>query len=359
MKLNTDYLLLIIIALLLLYYFHMSKEKFNSSGDIDNVISMEGKQLMNILPFFNNNGYIATFTTQDGLHANNLIYTTELRSGNWKGPMKNGLINDRSIIVDLSYDIDKRLMAVGMELVNNEPVYTIYKKDTDSLDSIWAPIMSNSKTIRSVSYDLNGTMLGISSFDGQLYKNRAGKWLGPINYDNIPMKKVYFDTDRIMLGIGLADNKIYKKTSLEWDKSVWNKEDVNHRRVMDIVFDDDGKLIATTSTGIEKQKHNVYISTFNPLGKVEKGSELLTKKEILTFRTGIDFEEYSLLEDDTKLGQNLNNLLRFKKKSIDVCKNKKKSFTKLNATQIIKQNENENIVNEIDNILSELRGKGY
>ena len=328
------------------------------SFDIDHVIDMKDKQLMNILPFFNNNGYIATFTTQDGSHSNNLIYTTELRSGNWKGPMKNGLINDRSIIVDLTYDVDKRLMAVGMELVNNEPAYTIYKKETDSLYSNWIPIKSNSKTIRSVTYDLNGTMLGISSFDGQIYKNRAGKWLGPVNY-GIPMKKVYFDTDRIMLGVGLADNKIYKKKTLDWDKTAWNKDDVNHRRVMDIVFDDDGKLIATTSKGIEKQKHNVYISTFNPLNNVEKGEELLAKKEILTFRTGIDFEEYSLLDDDTKLGQNLNNLLRFKKKSIDICKNKKKSFTKLNAKQIIKQNENENIVNEIDNILSELRGKGY
>ena len=201
-------------------------------------------------------------------------------------------------------------------------------------------------------------MIKNNIFDGQIYKNQAGKWIGPINYD-IPMKKVYFDSDRIMIGIGLANNKIYKKNSIDWETAEWNKKDLNHRRVLDIVFDADGKLIATTTKGLEKQKHNIYISTFVKLNSVGRSPELMTKKEILTFKTGIDFEEYSLLDDDTELGKNLNTLLRFKKKSLDVCKNKKKAFSNVNAKQIIKQNENENIVNEIDAILSELKGKGY
>jgi hypothetical protein len=348
-------ILYIIIAVLTLYYVKLS---YQENFDIDNVLDMEGKELLNILPFFDNNGYLATFTTKDGNEPNSIIYTNELLSNNWKGPLINGAINDRSIIVDLTYDIDKRIIAVGMELINDDPSYTVYKKESGDIESRWVPIKSNSKTIRSISYDLKGNMIGISSFDGQIYKNQAGKWIGPINYD-IPMKKVYFDSDRIMIGIGLANNKIYKKNSIDWETAEWNKKDLNHRRVLDIVFDADGKLIATTTKGLEKQKHNIYISTFVKLNSVGRSPELMTKKEILTFKTGIDFEEYSLLDDDTELGKNLNTLLRFKKKSLDVCKNKKKAFSNVNAKQIIKQNENENIVNEIDTILSELKGKGY
>jgi hypothetical protein len=352
---NFTIFLYFIIAILVLYYVKLS---YQENFDIDDTLDMKGKQIMNLLPLFNSNGYLATYTTKNGQETNTLIYTNELKSNNWKGPMKNGALNDRSIIVDLTYDIDQRLMAVGMELINNEPSYTIYKKESNDLDSRWTPIKSNSKTIRSVSYDLKGNMIGISSFDGQIYKNQAGKWIGPINYGT-PMKKVYFDSDRIMMGIGLANNKIYKKMTIDWESTEWNKKDLNHRRVMDIVHDNDGKLIATTNSGIEKQKHNIYISTFVKLSSAGQSGELLTKKEILTFKTGIDFEEYTLLEDDSNLGKNLNNLLRFKKKALDVCKNKKKAFSKVNAKQIIKQNENENIVNEIDSIITELKGKGY
>ena len=361
MKLNIELILLIIIILLTLYLMCITApiETFNvNNNDIDNVLDMKNKKINNILPLFNSRGYIATYTDNNPESTNNLIYTTEIISNNWKGPIKNGGLNNNSIIVDLSYDIDKKLMCVGLELINSEPSYTIYKKEESNIDSMWMPIKSNSKTIRSINYDLNGSMIGISSFDGQIYKNNKGYWDGPINYD-IPMRKVLFDTDRNMLGIGLLDNKIYKKKTIDWDKSEWNKEDRNDRNVIDIVHDNDGKIIATTNSGIEKQKNNIYISVFEPLMKSSKDKEILTKIEILTLKTGIDFEEYSLLEDDSKLGKNLNNLLRFKNKALNICKNKNKYFSKIVSKQKIKTSENQNTISKIEDLITNLRGKGY
>lgn len=358
---NINNILVFTITILVLYYFYISFNQENFDID-DGILNMKGKTIMNILPLFNRNGYLATFI-DNGEESNNLIYTNELKSNNWHGPFENGGLPN-SVIVDLTYDIDKRLMAVGMELINDEPVYTIYKKSSDKLNSLWQPIKSNSKTIRSIIYDLNGTMIGISSFDGQIYKNMGGRWIGPINYDK-PMKKVMFDSDNIMIGIGLIDNNIYKKNSIDWKSSKWNTENKNRRRVYDIVHDYDGKLLATTKDGIEKQKNNVYISQFESLNNIKDSNPILTKNEMLLYKCGINFEQYSLLEANSKSEEenekikNLNNLLRFKKKAMEVCKNKNKLYSTINLKQSVKQEENEQIINKINEQIDILRNKGF
>lgn len=364
MNLRIEYFLIIVIFLQIVYIYSIKPfvEKFQNNSnsnndDINNVIDMKDKTIMNIIPFFNNNGYLATYIDKNQDTTNNLIYTTELKSNNWKGPIKNGKINDDSIIVDLSYDIDQKLMCVGMELVENEPSYIVYKKETNRIDSKWRPIDSDSKTIRSVNYDFNGNMIGISSFDGQIYKNNKGHWIGPINYD-LPMKKVFFDIDRIMIGIGLNDNKIYKKMKIDWEDSAWNNKDINQKRVNDLVHDTDGKLIATTNSGILKQKNNIYISPFEPLDN-SRNNAILSKKEIISFKTGVDFYDEDLLKENTYLANNLNNLLKFKKKALDVCKNKNKYFSKINSKQIIKANMNQELLEKIDDMLKNLNTKGF
>jgi hypothetical protein len=353
-------IILLLITIILLYYIYLClnnkpTEGFNS-GDIDDVFKMNGKQIIGLIPFFEKNGYIACFVDQTNPATNNLIYTNELLSGNWYGPMKNGALNDRSIIVELSYDIDRCLLAVGMELVNDKPVYTTYKKETNDPESLWVPLKSNSITIRSICHDLNGSMIGISSFDGQIYEYQAGYWEGPVNFDK-PMKKVFFDKDRTMLGIGLIDSKIYKKDGNDWRTAKWNTEYVNETQVIDCIFDTDGKLIAAIKNGILKQTHPIFNSSFAKLKSSEQ--ELLTKMDILGYRCGIDFSRYGYLEDDDELSQNLNNLLRFKKRAIETCATKSRAFTSISSKQLLKQNKNQNLINEIDSVINNLKSKGF
>ena len=63
-------------------------------------------------------------------------------------------------------------------------------------------VESNNK-IRSLCYDLNSnSLIGTSSYDGQIYQNRSNmnntftSWIGPINYDK-PMKKVLFSRNNV------------------------------------------------------------------------------------------------------------------------------------------------------------------
>ena len=76
-------------------------------------------------------------------------------------------------------------------------------------------------------------------------------------------------------------------------------------------------------------------------------------------KCGIDFEQYGYLEEDDDLSKNLNTLLRFKKRALGVCSNKRQSMTNINPKQLLKQNENQNLINEIDNVVSDLKSKGF
>ena len=85
MNLRIEYFLIIVIFLQIMYIYSIKPrlEPFQNKDDIDNVIDMKGKTIMNIIPFFNNNGYLATYMNKNEASTNNLIYTTELKSNNW------------------------------------------------------------------------------------------------------------------------------------------------------------------------------------------------------------------------------------------------------------------------------------
>ena len=351
-------LFFIFVCLFVYMYMNFNNTETFVDKDIDDVYNMDNKEIISLIPFFERNGYIAAVIDPKNPILNNLIYTNEIKSKNWKGPLKNCKLNDRSIIIDLCYDIDRHLLAIGMEMVSERPVYTIYKKENENVESQWRVLKSNSKTIRNVCYDFNGTMLGISSFDGQIYEYQGGTWVGPINYDK-PMKKIFFDKDKIMLGVGLTDGYIYKKKGLEWRKTKWDTENMNKNRISDGVFDLDGNLIVATKNGVMKQTQNIYNSDFDDITKNNDNNEMLTKQDVLDYRCGIDFELYGYLESDDELSKNLNNILFFKKKAINVCQNKKLGISKLDPKQLLKQNQNQNLINEIDKQIYDLKMKGF
>ena len=166
----------------------------------------------NIIPGFNNN-YIATFLPEKRCSNNTLITTQSLESNRWMGPIKNGSPDEKSVIVDLTYDSKRHLMCVALSLENGNSKFRIYRKKTRDITSVWEEIPSNTE-IRSLLFDTDGKLMGCGS-DGQIYKKKTEDitkpgWDGPINFD-IPMKKIFYDKDLYLLGIGLEDNKTYKK----------------------------------------------------------------------------------------------------------------------------------------------------
>ena len=292
----------------------------------------------------------------------NLVYTYSLKSNEWH-KVKNSKLDNKTLIFDLNYDEKKRLTAIGLTYENNEAVYDIFVKKNNDVDSKWVKMNSNRK-MRSICFD-NKTqkIIGISSYDGQIYESdgindtKYVKWIGPINYDK-PMKKVLFNRDGIMLGIGLIDNYIYKKNGKDWRYSEWDSKNMNKTKVYDLFYDRDGCLIGTTSEGIKKQINQDFNSEFvNILNYKEKHEEIMNIVDILKSRVGIEFVD-EMFDTSTELGKDLKRIYEFKKISKDLCSNKvslkKYSNKKNNLDLLSKQNQE---INNLYKIIDEISNK--
>ena len=268
--------------------------------------------------------FIMTSNTK-GRH-NNFVYTNAIKSNKWMTPGRSAPLSSKHTIIDLTYDQNRRLMAIGMSIEKDKPVFDIFKKSSRDFKSEWVKLESNRK-IRSLSYDITyGSLLGINSYDGQIYESRYralsyGDWVGPINY-GLPMRKIMYDKEGYMIGIGLIDNFIYRKETKFWRESDWDKKNVNKTAVYDLIYDTDGCFIASTRTGIKKQQFPDFNSEFVPLGEFkQEHADVLDHDEILKYRTGVEF-----LDDDfdqnTELGRDLKRIYEFKKVAKDLCKSR-------------------------------------
>ena len=174
----------------------------------------------------------------------------------------------------------------------------------------------SNKKIRNICYDINtGKLIGISSYDGQIYESRNStggeyvRWIGPINYDK-PMKKILFNREGVMIGIGLIDNFIYKKIGKNWRYEEWDEKNINKTKVYDLFFDKDGCMIASTPNGVKKQTHQDFNSEFIDIREYkEKHEDLMNNVEIIKSRVGIEFidDEFNT---NTELGRDLKRKLK-------------------------------------------------
>ena len=336
------YIVLLIIILMLLFreedkkyikeLFQNQNDNSSQTSETSNTEEKKRKNksrtIYNIIPSpLEDNLYFGTYISLSKKTQNdndNMVYTRSLESNKWIYPGSGGKLSDTHIIVDLIFDNHKRLFAVGMEMIDGKPSYDLFKKESTDFKSKWQTIPSNKK-IKSLCYDLTGNkLLGISSYDGQIYESgfvsdlSYGKWIGPINFDK-PMRKVMFDKDGIMIGIGLLDGYIYKKKGDNWRIDKWDVRNVNKTEVYDLVYDVDGCFIASTPHGVMKQLHPEFSSEFVKLADFnQKHETILEKPDILKYKTG-----YENIEDDfdtsTELGSNLRRVYEFKKLSKDLC----------------------------------------
>lgn len=244
--------------------------------------------------------------------------------------------NDNIVITDITYDNQKRMMAIGLsykyEANSKIPVYNIYIKETEDINSAWGEPINPDISIRNLCYDIKTEkLLGVSSYDGQIYEKKLdhsfNEWVGPINND-IPMRKIMFDRSETMIGIGLFDNYIYIKKSNNWRQSYWDKVNINKTKVYDLLYDYDGCLIATSPDGILKQKFPELSSEFINYRTYNrwdnKNPEILSKEDILKYKTGYNImNNDSIFFDNSPFAQNLKSIYNIKKMALDLCSNKK------------------------------------
>ena len=297
-------------------------------------------------------------------------------------------IDNNIIIYDITYDKNNKMMCIGLFYdKNNNSIYNIYRKKNINLNSEWELLAYDSK-IKSLCYDIKTEkLLGISSYNGQIYQqndwnyygnttiinpktpmvkaisnqidtfeeiedesedesqenfvsnkssdndvedNKIDGWTGPINHD-IPMKKIMFSSDEIMIGIGLFDNYIYKKEGNNWKTSYWNTTKINKTKVYDLIYDSTGCLIATSPNGILIQNKVGFMMPFiNYLNyNRHNKKKLLLKSQILKYKLGYDIlnDDNLKIENHPDADINLLNYLQkiyeIKKLSLDLCSSRK------------------------------------
>ena len=390
------------------------KENFSIKMNTDNgaSVSRPNYKLQNILPLLDNpNGYLGTFYNKNNSikNNNNLLRTNNLQANTWTS-IYNGYIDSNTLIYNLCWHRDefkknnnyKRLMCIGKNV--NKEEFKIYIKETKDIESKWIEYKPNGNKIKNtmisfIIYDLNNHLIGINDDDKQIYKlnETNGIWTGPINFSIIRLKKIIYDWDRKMLGLDV-DNTIWKKSNLKWETSEWKKEDKydiqyidedqtkKRIEINDLVHDIDGKLLGISpDKGIFKQINNSYNSFFIPYNiennktketdliqipeapkyynnyEVDYDTKtLMTKNDILMNKTGIDTEHYDYIKlsdnekndkSKQKLVNKLNSLIKFKRKFINICKNRK--------TKTTFSEQNINLYDNIDTLIQKLDSKGY
>ncbi len=355
------YIFCIIIIVILLRE-RIMMEKFESNTELRKTIYSVIPSAIEENLFFGS--YITKSDNKTEDDIDNLVYTRSLESNRWMKVPKNSLLNKKTLILDLSYDENKRLMCVGMSMDNNEPVYDIFVKENTDYNSSWKKIESNKK-MRSLGYDLNSNnLIGINSYDGQIYEKRASSadlsytnWIGPINYDK-PMKKVLFNRNGIMIGIGLIDNYIYRKTGKDWRNSEWDEKNINKTKVYDLFYDKDACLIASSPKGIIKQLHPDFNSEFvNIQDFSEKHEELMNNTDILKSRIGIEFINNDF-DTNTELGRDLKRIYEFKKVSKDLCNDRvplKKNMNVNDTNNLLSKQNRE--INDLYQIIDDISSK--
>lgn len=304
--------------------------------------------------------YFGTFISRVGAKNsnNNFIYTNSLLSDRWMVPGENAELSPKHLIIDLTYDNYRRLMAVGLTIEDGKPFYDIFKKYSTDYKSKWVKVESNRK-MRSLTYDLQyGKLMGCNSYDGQLYESKYrslsyGDWVGPINYD-VPMKKVMYDKEGYLIGIGLIDSFLYKKKTINWRTAKWDKKNINKTKVYDLIYDIDGCFIAATPDGIMKQQHPDFNSEFIPYVNFnQEHQQILDHEEILKFKIGFEF-----LDDDfdtsTELGRDLKRIYEFKKISNDLCKTTTNSKPRSDVLNPDKEDINSNTLNKQNEEINDL-----
>ena len=260
-----------------------------------------------ILPMLRQKGYIVV--TLNDKPEQLIQYTFDFKKFNTI-KIKNKPANQ--IIKNISWSKDSlngRKLIVITQIVNNgdDESYKIY--ETQNPFDIQNPeiVLQEFKQykgndIHFMMCDMNNNYIGLKKHMNKetdtsyIYKLQNDKWVPVDTYSDLRLNKLFFDKDNYLCCIA-EDNLIYKKKLLNWKKSTWQKkpEKVGVMPVLDVVFDLDGKLIASTNTGVMKQIYPFYNSAFSKYVHEEIENQLLTINDTIKFKTGLDIQTFDFL----------------------------------------------------------------
>jgi len=334
--------LIVVVFLLIQIYDMYNVEHFSTT----NIVKNDNINSLILSPYTSSNNttkYFGTFIASSNnnilTNGTNFYETNSLDDNKWD---KSTIVKiDKSIpniiINNILYNEFKEMLVVGLYYKNNKPIYNIYKQTNLSSNTTknellyegWKKIGSDTN-IQSICFDLmTSKLLGVSSFDGQIYEKNVDTqsynkedWIGPINND-IPMSKIMYDKDNNMIGIGLFDNYIYTKEGVNWRTEYWDKKKINKTKVYDLMYDYDGCLIASSSNGILKQLKPELSSEFINIRDYTKNKNdiILSKYDILKSKIGYEYLD-DIFDTGTPLGRHLKNIYDIKKLTKDMCYNK-------------------------------------
>lgn len=362
-------------------------EAFESNTNEKNVNSKNIHSLM-LSPYENNDKYFGLFVTNNknkNIKNSNYIYSTNsLKSGVFKNnesikkikPSNMSPYIPNEILQDIFIDKYKKMIVIGLSfnLNTKKPLYSIYRNIYNNLnkenelnykwEKLADKITIENNPMRSFCYDnKNGKLLGVSAYDGQIYEQKFNsdnyeEWIGPINFSKLRMRKIMYSKENLMIGIGLFDNYIYIKKNENWRTSEWNLDNINKTKVYDLIYDNDGCLIASTPNGIMKQNNQNFSSSFVLINELKQNNDIILENtEILKLKLGLveDFEDDVFYINDKNLDknmyskiENLKKIYNIKKLTKDLCSNKKY----LRKTHITKNNTKSD---DFDNIISKNR----
>ena len=163
------------------------------------------------------------------------------------------------------------------------------------------------------------------------------------------------------MGIGMADGKLYKKLDYFWNESSWDTENIGADTIFDCYHDFDGCLIASSYKGIVKQNSANYMDNFVPIKETKPKRSILSLNEILRFKTGLVLEDDLVLDDTSDLGNDLKEILKYKKQAIKLCKNKStrlktidSELPKNNSRNIQLVNKQSQMINNLESMIKKL-----
>ena len=138
MEIINYFILILIFITIYFILFYTKKESFVNSINNNNIQCLILDNNDNNEIKENVHSYIGTFmkskNNYDTENAKLLFNSYSLKSNNWTINDNNKLhINDKTIIIDLSYDKYKKLLAIGLHLDKGIPYYNIYSKVTSDL----------------------------------------------------------------------------------------------------------------------------------------------------------------------------------------------------------------------------------
>ena len=341
-------------------HFYETDYKKVQSSNIQSIILSPYESESEDVPYFGT--FIKNSDTDDLNNSLYLYKTNALKSPTWDRVENENMLlekNKKVIITDISFDKSKRMIVIGLYYKNKKPIYNIYRKATEHLNSKWDRISSDIN-IRSICHDINNdnNIIGLSSYDGQIYTNKGDymNWVGPINYDaDVPLRKIMFTTEAKMIGIGLFNNNIYIKDGEDWKNTDWKKETlangkiikepINKAKVRDLIYSNSGKLIATTSMGIMIQEGvgpgEPFISIYKHSNSIDANDDDVDNSQVFKSKLGFEIDNTDIFTDiifKSDVRESAKDAYDFKKNVLEFCA--KRKFLK----------STDNSVNESDEI---------